>query len=89
MRKLFVTIEWVEHNRLNGSYNKPIKYKRFVAQQTLNRLLHAFKRRIGGPEGSPCSQIFSKETTAWSCLLVLFNLNNCLELSTAELDLYS
>ena len=33
----------------------------------------------GGPEGGPCSQIFSKET-------VLFNLNNCLELSTAELD---
>ena len=34
----------------------------------------------GGPEGSPCSRIFSKDTA-------LLNLNNCLELSTAELDL--
>lgn len=34
----------------------------------------------GGPRGNQCSTIFSKET-------VLFNLRNCLELSSAELDL--
>lgn len=33
-----------------------------------------------GPKDGPCSQQFSED-------IAMFNLNNCLELSTAELDL--
>ena len=48
--------------------------------QKVTRFMHDSCGCTMGAKGGPCSKQFSKET-------VLFNLNNCLELSSRELDL--
>ena len=52
-------------------------------EEVINRVKRFLQEGCGcarGPNGGPCSGYFSEET-------VMSNLNNCLELSSAELDL--